>query len=353
MCVCVCVCLSFVSVDPMSFVSSVFARGAEVLSQAGCTIQTAVLLALALGVVLLTLKALCLFGWCFRSFVRPPTNLKKYTKDGKWTVITGASDGIGKGFAQELAKKGANLLLISRTASKLESLKEELSGSDAKIETLAVDVSKPVNEVFPAIEQALAGKQVSMLINNVGINTTEIPEKFMDQDFEKAEQMVQVNITFMLRLTHHLLKLMKRNHEGVVINLASFAGDFPTPLMSVYSATKAFIDTWTRAMSAENKEDGVVFLSAKPYLTESNMSRTRASLMVPTARRMAHAILARVGTTTSVSPYWAHNIFEFVVRCMPERMRLVKFRAAMLKTAAALKRRMQRQAKEAEDKKEK
>ena len=112
---------------------------------------------------------LTLVAELYRALLSPGPALKKY---GEWAVVTGATDGIGKAIAFELVRKGMHVLLISRSAAKLQAVKSELVSEhkEAMVETLEVDFSALSADRRVAVEKAVGGKDVGVLVNNVGIS---------------------------------------------------------------------------------------------------------------------------------------------------------------------------------------
>lgn len=141
------------------------------------------------------------------TFVVPGSSLNSF-KSGKssstWAVITGASDGIGKEYALQLAAKGFSVLLVSRTKSKLDVLKGEIEQKskkgDVKAETLAIDFLKASEADYARLTQALDGKAVGVLVNNVGLSH-EMPVRFEDVETAELEGIVKVNCLATLRVT--------------------------------------------------------------------------------------------------------------------------------------------------------
>jgi len=139
-------------------------------------------------------------------------------KTGAWAVVTGSSDGIGKGFAEELARDGFNVYLVSRTESKLKELAESLT-SQFKVQAkyLALDLSKGsvsdnVKAIQKSVEKLSEEGPISLLINNVGVNT-EIPVHFEEMTTDEIEYQVNINITFTTLLTHAFIPILKKKQE--------------------------------------------------------------------------------------------------------------------------------------------
>ena len=156
-----------------------------------------------------------------------------------YTLITGASAGIGEVFAKQLAQQGNNLILTARRKDKLDALAQELSSTyKIQVETLAADLS--TSEGALQIEQKVsqAGWKINGLINNAGFGDR---GEFTTLPLDRQLQMIQLNVTTLVELTYRLLPNIKQNKYAFIINVASTAAFQAGPKMAVYYATKAFV----------------------------------------------------------------------------------------------------------------
>ena len=182
-------------------------------------------------------------------------------------LITGASSGIGAEFASNLAQKQTDLILVARSASKLEELAAKLQKQYLiNAEVIVQDLTAPSagKTVFDLVQQK--GLTVDLLINNAGFGDY---GEFSGSDLTKQLSMIQLNITVLTELTGLILPIMKSRGQGGIINISSIAGFQPLPYMSVYAATKAFVLSFTEALWAENQNSGVNILAVCPGPTES------------------------------------------------------------------------------------
>lgn len=186
----------------------------------------------------------------------------------KWTLITGASSGIGEAFAHEFAAKGSHLILVARSESKLVALAEKLK-KEYRIQTEVI-ISDLSQEGSPAklYQQCMErGLSVDILINNAGFATYGLFEQLPGT---RQHEEVMLNVLAVVDLTHLFLPEMLKKRSGVVINVASTAGFQPLPNMAVYGATKAFVLSFTEALWEENRKRGVQFLALCPGSTETD-----------------------------------------------------------------------------------
>lgn len=182
-------------------------------------------------------------------------------------LVTGASSGIGKTFAKELASRGSNLILVARSQDKLEQLAIELSNQyQVKTAVIVQDLTEAAagQAVFDQVHSL--GLIVDLLINNAGFGDY---GAFSDRPLSKQMAMVQLNVNALVELTGLFLPLMQQRGQGGIINVASIAGFQPIPYMSTYAATKAFVLSFSEALWAENEDKGIKILVSCPGPTES------------------------------------------------------------------------------------
>ncbi len=182
-------------------------------------------------------------------------------------LITGASGGIGLELARLCAKGGHDLILVARNQAKLDEVAKYLSGMyQIRAEVIAADLSDA--EAPQAIMQEIAsrGMAVDVLINNAGFGEWGL---FGRADLDRQLQMIQVNISALTMLTRLALPGMVSRHRGRILNVASSAGFVPGPLMAVYYATKAFVISFSEAISNELKGTGITVTALCPGPTRT------------------------------------------------------------------------------------
>ena len=174
----------------------------------------------------------------------------------KFTLITGASSGLGKELAKFYAKDKNNLLLVARNLDSLNKLKEEIEALyKVEVDVLSKDLSN-LNEVKEIKDYVLEkGYFINNLVNNAGFGDT---KDFVNMDIDFNIKLNEVNINALMYLTHFVLKDMLKNDEGHIINVASVAGFLPSPHMSTYHASKAYVIYLTEAISEEIKKSNPV-----------------------------------------------------------------------------------------------
>lgn len=170
-------------------------------------------------------------------------------------LITGASGGIGEAIARQLASRGADLILVARSADRLHALAGELSQRHGiRAEVIAADLSCPDAGRTLEAEVAARGLQVDLLVNNAGFGGF---SEFARQDPQDIGEMIAVNITALTDLTRRFLPPMLERGRGRVLNVASTAGFVPGPLMAVYYATKAYVLSFSEGVNEELRGTGL------------------------------------------------------------------------------------------------
>lgn len=185
----------------------------------------------------------------------------------KYTLITGASSGIGEAFARRLAREGHNLILVARSEWKLRSICEELKNKhDVDAQFVAIDLSQPGADRALYDETTLRGNAVEMLINNAGFGSA---GDFANLNVEHELEMIELNCRSLVGLTHRYLQAMRQRSSGAVINVSSAAGFQPIPFMATYAATKAFVSSFSEAIAEENAPFGIHVLTLCPGSTDT------------------------------------------------------------------------------------
>jgi short-subunit dehydrogenase len=204
--------------------------------------------------------------------------------NGSTALVTGASSGIGEVFARELAKRGANLVLVARSRDKLEALAEKLRGSSgASVEVLSRDLSEPGAGAALAAELAERGARIDVLVNNAGFG---LFGELHEVDPTSTSRQVHLNVAALTELTCALLPQMRERDRGAIVNVASTAAFQPLPYMAVYGATKAYVLSFTEALWGETRGTGVRVTAVCPGATDTAFFDT-ASEHASIGRRMA------------------------------------------------------------------
>ena len=183
-------------------------------------------------------------------------------------VITGASSGIGSVYADRLARRGYNLLLVARRADRLQTLAAKLEQAyGIQAETHVADLEKEADLV--ALETVLAGNPaIQMLVNNAGIARL---SPVAEAPLQDSLAQIALNITALARLTHAVLPVFKKRNEGVIINIASALALHALPVSAVYSGTKGFVLNFSRGLQQELANTGIRIQVVLPAATATDL----------------------------------------------------------------------------------
>lgn len=183
------------------------------------------------------------------------------------TLITGASAGLGEGFARALAAQKRNLLLVARREDRLAALAIELAEwHGVAVEVLGLDLALPDAGEKLMAEAAARGLIVDTLINNAGFGAR---GNFVDIDLAEQRRMIALNCTLLMELCHRVLPGMIERKRGGILNIASTAAFQPGPWMAVYYATKAFVLSFSEALHEEVRAQGVKVAALCPGPTRT------------------------------------------------------------------------------------
>jgi 17beta-estradiol 17-dehydrogenase / very-long-chain 3-oxoacyl-CoA reductase len=256
--------------------------------------------------------------WIYRVTLRKRLDFKSRYGEGSWALITGATDGIGKGFTFSLAKEGFNIIQVSRSPEKLKTCEEELRFKypSIKVVSLPFDFSKKVqlNDYSSDFSEILSKYDVSILVNNVG--TGEV-SSFLDLPIDSVYNTLVVNTLPQTLLTRMFVeKFLKREKRSAIINLSSVAAVGFIPNFALYSSTKVFNLYLSRGLEGEmrNKVD---FLCVKPFGVDSNLSKMKKSLFVISAQECSEGSLDCLGYESEISGNWNHDIQSFFFSLIP------------------------------------
>ena len=185
----------------------------------------------------------------------------------KYTLITGASSGIGEAFARRLAAEKHNLFLVARSEEKLRVLCEELSQKhEISAKYLRADLIEVDSDLAVYETTERLGIEIDWLINNAGFGSM---GDFVKLDLERELEMIELNITAVVALTHHYLGKMRERRSGTIINVSSTASAQPIPFFATYAATKAFVTSFTEAIAEENRPFGIRIFALCPGTTDT------------------------------------------------------------------------------------
>jgi short-subunit dehydrogenase len=194
--------------------------------------------------------------------------MKSYA--GKTALVTGASSGIGKAIAADLAGRGSNLVLTARSKDRLEEIAWALRAAHGvKIEVVALDLSLEGAAARLFQEVADRGLSVDLLVNNAGFGKW---GNFLSDDLPTLAEMMTLNMRALVELCHLFLPSMAARGDCAILNIGSTGSFVPVPWSAVYGATKAFVLSFSEALNYEYKDNGVHVGVLCPGNTESNFA---------------------------------------------------------------------------------
>ncbi|MGC1495639.1 MAG: SDR family oxidoreductase [Sulfitobacter sp.] len=248
----------------------------------------------------------------------------------EWTLITGASEGLGVEFARIAAREGRNMILTARSMEKLEALAVELRSTGVEIVVIPADLND-MAEVERLWSQASAGRLIDMVVNNAGLGRNGAFGSDGDNGADWARELssMQVNMTALTRLMKLAIPHMQDSGGGRILNVASTAAFLPGPNMAVYHATKAFVLSLSEAVAFELRGTGVTVSTLCPGATQTNffndadMNGVRLLKLLPPARADKVAQIGWDGALRAkavVVPGMMNKIFAFLPRISPRFM---------------------------------
>lgn len=175
-------------------------------------------------------------------------------------LITGASAGIGQGFAKHLARRGHDLTLVARRKDRLVQLASDLTTAhSANVEVIEADLATDAG--VSSVEERLRSGDIDLLVNNAGFGTI---GRFAGLPLDEELRQLDLNVRALVRLTHAALSSMVPRKRGAIINVASMAAFQAIPYQATYGATKAYVLHFTEAVHEEAKEHGVTVTALCP-----------------------------------------------------------------------------------------
>jgi len=179
-------------------------------------------------------------------------------------VVTGASSGIGAVYADRLAKRGYNLILVARNGTKLSTLAHRLKGElDVSVQTIAADLSDK-NDLGRAEAMLRSNASINLLLNNAGTGAT---APLLNSDVEQMDKMIRLNVLALTRLTYAAVPGFVARGGGTIINISSIVAISPETFNGVYGGTKAFVLAFSQSLHHELVAKGVRIQAVLPGAT--------------------------------------------------------------------------------------
>ncbi len=237
---------------------------------------------------------------------------------GPWALVTGASAGIGQGFAEQLAGAGLNVVLVARRRERLEALAARLETAHAiKSRILVVDLVEP--GAAARICQAVTDLDIGLLVNNAGTGWI---GRFDLQEPEALTRLVRLHCEAPVDLTSRMLvRMRRRSHAGIVL-VASAGAYVPMPYYAVYGGTKAFLAMWGEALAAELEDRAIDVLVVAPGDTRTEFQEVAGERSTRWSRveDVVAASLQALGRHSRVIPGFENRLGVLAARFLPRRL---------------------------------
>lgn len=254
-----------------------------------------------------------------------------------YTLITGASAGIGKALAVECARRGRNLVLVALPNDQLEELAKSLARQyKIKTEFFEIDLSQEESSLLLYKWCKKKGLRVDTLINNAGFGMGNYFESF---SYEFYERMMHLNMITMVSLTRLFLSDMKNLPSATILNSGSLAGFHPAPYKTVYAATKSFVNMFSLALREELRHTNILICVVCPSAVPTNTEVKRripknaylARIAVLSAERVAEVTLNKMERGKHlIVPGFFNQLYFFIGNITPKRLR-TRFLARLFK----------------------
>ncbi|KAB7727267.1 SDR family NAD(P)-dependent oxidoreductase [Rudanella paleaurantiibacter] len=239
---------------------------------------------------------------------------------GSWAVVTGASSGIGRELAKQLASASFGLVLVARREAVLAEVARELQQTyQTEVRLVLADLAQP--EGVTLLIQATESLPVGLLVASAGFGTS---GRLVDSDLEDEVNMLRVNCEALLRLTHQFGRRFTSEGRGGIILLSSMVAFQGVPFAAHYAATKAYVQTLAEGLNRELKPAGVDVLAAAPGPVQSGFG-SRANMQMNMTSQPAQVgvpILKALGRQTTVLPGWLTKLLVYSLQLVPRPVKV-------------------------------
>ncbi|MBI9073323.1 MAG: SDR family NAD(P)-dependent oxidoreductase [Melioribacteraceae bacterium] len=237
---------------------------------------------------------------------------------GNWALITGASSGIGKEFAHRFAEMNINLILIARREELLKSIKTDLE-ERFKVEIIIIPLNLTDHDFLKIITKRIEGKKVNILINNAGIGAL---GDFFKNDITQYEEIIKLNCIAPIVLIKHFADEMIKEGKGALIFVGSVVGILPSPRMSIYSASKAFLNTFGESLWNELSDSGIDVITIMPGSTDTEFQRLSKgkTLNIRRAKDVVNTTLKSLGKKPAAIDGLLNKLFFTGSRFFPRKL---------------------------------
>lgn len=269
------------------------------------------------------------FGYyTFVHYSRAVLSSKNFVKHyGRWAAVTGCTSGIGQEFCRQLAARGLNIVLIGRNS--------ELCDNEARylekrygIHTFVIvhDFCNASPDTYTSLASLLQDRDVGILVNNAGVHYDH-PMYFSEVSPERLHAITQVNMSGLVMLTHALVPAMIAKKRGLIVNVSSGAGWLPVPLITLYSASKAFVSHFSKSLNMELEQHNVHVQALEPMYISTRMSKfssllRKAKTFSPEPSDYVRNAINSFGKTKHNTGYYPHTLQMLIIKWSPSWLSL-------------------------------
>mmetsp|Transcript_3209 Transcript_3209/g.4847 ORF Transcript_3209/g.4847 Transcript_3209/m.4847 type:complete len:380 (-) Transcript_3209:779-1918(-) len=273
-------------------------------------------------IVFIGFVAFCIISWrlTLSTWRRLVLKSKPVNHYGKWAIVTGSTSNVGREFAEYLSSCGMNLLLIAKSERQLTAQCEQLvSKFNIGVKYVSFDFSShnaQSNHFYMELDKLIKDCMtedggLGILVNN-DVLSNDYPMTLEEMNDVEIDGILYSNIQSIVGMTKLVLKHMKQNNKGCIINISSASGNCPSPFMSIYSASKAFVTQFSRSMHIECWGSGVDFYVVTPFNVMPEKQKIYETLLTPSAKTLVKGTLQQIGKQYiwQGHGYWFHGLIQ-------------------------------------------
>ncbi|MEQ9378202.1 MAG: SDR family NAD(P)-dependent oxidoreductase [Imperialibacter sp.] len=239
--------------------------------------------------------------------------IKRY---GSWALITGASSGIGRAIALELAQREVNIMAVGRSAERLDALESEIQ-ANYQVKFLKITADLGTQEGIERVKEMARQDFVGLFVHAAGL---ESHGAFTDKPLQEETALLQLNVQSTMQLTHHFAQKMTKAGRGGILLVSSLTGHMISPYFANYAASKAYVLNFGLSLRAELKQKGVDVSVLSPGLTDTPMSAgigldidfSKTPMKSMSAKEVAEIALEQFPEKATIIPGTANRITSFI-----------------------------------------
>lgn len=258
----------------------------------------------------------------YKVFVTPnsTTDLQNM---GKWCLIAGCTQGIGKAYVEALAKRKLSIILLDTSLEKLKKIAKDMQTTyNIQIKIIELDITKD-NINYENIKDEILGLEIGILINNLSVAPS-YPDYFLElYNKEKVyRDIICCNILLFTNICQLLLPQMVERRRGIIINVASTFAMIPSPLMTVFAASKAYVLKFSKDIAVEYEKDGIIVQCLCPGSVASVPDSVSEGWITPSPKKYVESAIMTIGKDKITTGFFPHTVLmallKLVYRLSPD-----------------------------------